>query len=73
MAEIEKPKFGVDLFSLLTVLFVGLKLTGHIDWSWVWILAPLWGQLVAVVIIGTIYCVYDKVLKRQGEVNNERD
>lgn len=27
---------------LLTVLFIGLKLTGHIDWSWWWVLAPLW-------------------------------
>ena len=27
---------------LLTVLFIGLKLTGFIAWSWVWVLAPLW-------------------------------
>jgi hypothetical protein len=27
---------------LLTALFVGLKLTNHIDWSWVWVLSPLW-------------------------------
>lgn len=27
---------------LLTVLFVGLKLTAHIDWSWVWVVSPLW-------------------------------
>lgn len=30
------------LASMLTVLFVGLKLTGHIDWSWWWVLCPLW-------------------------------
>lgn len=28
--------------SLLAVLFIGLKLTGHIDWSWWWVLAPVW-------------------------------
>jgi hypothetical protein len=28
--------------ALLTVLFVGLKLTGHIAWPWVWVLAPVW-------------------------------
>lgn len=28
--------------SLLGVLFVGLKLTGHISWPWVWVLAPFW-------------------------------
>lgn len=25
---------GVSFLVLLTVLFVGLKLTGHIDWPW---------------------------------------
>lgn len=34
---------GVSLFGLLAVLFIGLKLTGHITWSWWWVLAPLWG------------------------------
>jgi len=24
----------------LTLLFIGLKLTGHIDWSWFWVLLP---------------------------------
>lgn len=27
---------------LLAILFIGLKLTGHIDWSWWWVLSPLW-------------------------------
>jgi hypothetical protein len=27
---------------LLTILFVGLKLTGYIAWSWWWVLAPIW-------------------------------
>ena len=33
---------GPGFLSLLALLFIGLKLTGHIDWSWVWVLAPLW-------------------------------
>ena len=37
----------VGLFSLLTVLFVGLKLTGYITWSWLFELAPLWAPFVA--------------------------
>lgn len=49
---------------LLTVLFVALKLTGYIDWSWVWVLSPLWitvvlGAVIAVaVIIVTIFIVW---------------
>ena len=27
---------------LLTLLFLGLKLAGSIDWSWWWVLSPLW-------------------------------
>lgn len=33
---------GMGLAGWLTVLFVGLKLTGHITWPWVWVLSPLW-------------------------------
>ena len=32
---------GIGFFGLLTVLFIGLKLTGYIDWSWFWVLSPL--------------------------------
>lgn len=40
----------------LTILFVALKLTNYIDWSWVWVLAPLWAgfALWFVVIMGTL-------------------
>lgn len=33
---------GVGFLGLLTILFIGLKLTGHIAWSWIWVLAPIW-------------------------------
>ena len=33
---------GVGFLKLLTLLFIGLKLTGYITWSWIWVLAPLW-------------------------------
>ena len=47
---------GVGLASLLTVLFVGLKLTGFVTWSWWWVLSPLWISFITVVIfiVGTI-------------------
>ena len=31
--------------TLLTILFIGLKLGGVIDWGWVWVLSPLWISL----------------------------
>jgi hypothetical protein len=33
---------GIGFAGLLTILFIGLKLTDNIDWSWVWVLSPLW-------------------------------
>lgn len=42
---------GVGFTGLLSLLFIGLKLTGHINWAWVWVLAPLWIPLALVAVI----------------------
>ena len=36
---------GIGFCGLLTVLFIGLKLTAVIMWPWVWVLGPLWFPL----------------------------
>lgn len=33
---------GVGFCGLLALVFIVLKLTGVIEWSWVWVLAPIW-------------------------------
>lgn len=42
--QIEQISINISglLGTLLTVLFVGLKLCNVITWSWVWVLSPLW-------------------------------
>ena len=40
--SIEYRGQGVSALSLLGVAFVILKLTGVIDWAWIWVLAPFW-------------------------------
>lgn len=51
---------GVSTLGLLGVLFVGLKLTGFIDWSWWWVTAPFWGGLaivaVILIVVGILFC-----------------
>ena len=37
-----KGNGGVGIVSLLTLLFLGLKLGGVIDWSWWWVFSPYW-------------------------------
>ena len=41
----------IGFLGLLTLVFIVLKLTHYIDWSWVWILSPLWLGLVFVTAI----------------------
>jgi hypothetical protein len=31
----------MNFFSLLTILFIGLKLTNYINWSWLVVLSPM--------------------------------
>ena len=42
---------GIGFSGLLTIVFIVLKLTGHINWSWVWVLAPLWGGIALVILM----------------------
>lgn len=41
-------------FSILCLIFITLKLTGYIAWSWWWVMAPLWIPVAAfgVIILG---------------------
>lgn len=42
MAESSSSSSGIGFTGLLTVLFVGLKLTHVIAWSWLWVFSPIW-------------------------------
>jgi len=42
---------GVSILGLLGVLFIGLKLTGFINWSWWLVLLPLYGGFVLFVVV----------------------
>lgn len=54
MASSSGKSGGIGFFGLLAVLFIGLKLGGVIDWSWWWVLAPLWGPLAAAIALGGV-------------------
>ena len=50
---------GPGFASLLTLIFITLKLVGVIAWPWVWVLAPLWlGFIVAVLIAVVLYVLF---------------
>ena len=42
----------------LTILFIALKLTGFIHWSWWWVLSPMWaGPLLALSVAMIVFVV----------------
>ncbi|UWJ04752.1 hypothetical protein CUB19_gp34c [Stenotrophomonas phage CUB19] len=44
---------GIGFGGLLTIVFIVLKLTGYINWSWWWVLSPLWiGFALFILIFG---------------------
>jgi fatty acid desaturase len=45
---------GLGLVSVLTIVFVVLKLVGVINWSWFWVLSPIW---IDILIFVVIFCV----------------
>lgn len=68
----KNSKFNVNtlLCGLLTIVFVVLKLVGVIDWSWWWVLAPVWIPLEVGVIVLLMYLVY--YLLNKERIDKER-
>lgn len=57
---------GIGFCGLLCIVFIVLKLTGNIDWSWWWVLSPIWipwcvvlGILAIVGMIALILTVFE--------------
>lgn len=74
---------GISFASLLTIAFIILKLCNVINWSWWWVLSPIWisiGLLVVTFIVAmTVIALADrhdhrKSLKRlRGKTKDNRD
>ena len=45
---------GIGFTGLLTLLFIGLKLAGIIEWRWLWVLSPLWIGAIILFALATI-------------------
>ncbi len=46
---------GIGFVGLLTIVFITLKLTGYITWSWWWVLSPIWIGALFVISILAIF------------------
>lgn len=72
-------KFEIGLSTIITIIFIVLKLCGVITWAWVWVFSPMWGTAALALAIAifvficgcVIEAVKTKKTKKQGEKNNE--
>lgn len=57
--DIESVTINISgLFAtLLTVLFIALKLTNVIDWAWIWVISPMWIQCGLLILILMILAI----------------
>ena len=60
MKHKQRMKESRYTLTALMLIFITLKLTGHIDWSWWWVLAPAWIPFSVGVSATVIYIVYAK-------------
>ena len=53
--------FDGGILEMLATLFIGLKMTNNLDWSWWWVLFPLWGQMATIAILKALAGFIDLV------------
>ena len=57
--------------SLLLVAFIVLKLCGVIDWSWWWVLSPVWISLVIGIIVFVAVLIIGFIKEKKGKKKDE--
>jgi hypothetical protein len=55
---------GPGFLGWLALIFIALKLTNYIDWSWWWVLSPLWIPLAIVGVIVVLLLFFALVADR---------
>lgn len=75
----KKVKRGMTSFEALFIVFLVLKLTGNITWSWWWVTAPVWGCMLLFVFVTAFLFVLDFIInkcsrfqKTKGQKNGKK-
>ena len=56
---------GIGICGVLTIVFVVLKLVGVINWSWLWVLCPLWIDILLTIIVLVIIDIIDNKTRKK--------
>ena len=57
----EKETKGLGVAGAVFIVFLVLKLTDNIDWSWLWVTAPLWIPASAIFVIALFTIVFASI------------
>ena len=55
---------GIGFTGLLTIVFIILKLIGTIDWSWWWVLSPLWITFILGMLLFIVIIIFIDIIKK---------
>lgn len=62
MSNQKNVSVNFPIFGILGLIFITLKLTGHITWSWLWVLSPFWvplGLAVLIFLIVFLFAIFE--------------
>ena len=51
---------SIGILDLLTILFIGLKLAGKIDWDWIWVFSPIWIAMICYILLAIVLVLAEK-------------
>ena len=74
----EDKSFEIRFFLIvLSLIFIFCKLTGHITWSWLWVLSPLWIPtaiwLILCMIVGVLVVCQGIASRKQIEKKQKEE
>lgn len=58
---------GVSLGTVILVVFVILKLTNNVSWSWFWVLSPLWISCGLFMVVLAVCAVAEVIGHRRAQ------
>jgi hypothetical protein len=61
MSETNTKSVSLKLDMILFLIFLVLKLTDNIDWSWWWVTSPLWIPVVFVIVFSAVVIVGETI------------
>lgn len=63
MSTTSSSSGGIGFCGLLTIVFIVLKLTNNIDWSWWWVVSPLWLPVAIAALIFVVVMIFAGIHK----------